>query len=58
LKSAQEMVQLFNGCPEAIANTSRIAERCTFDLTRDLNYRFPDYNPPLGYTPASYLRKL
>jgi len=35
-----------------------IAERCTFDLTRDLGYAFPDYPAPEGYTPQSYLEKL
>ncbi|HRA30297.1 MAG TPA: DNA polymerase III subunit alpha [Thermomicrobiales bacterium] len=30
--------------PEALANTLRIAERCaSFNLTRDLHYRFPEY---------------
>lgn len=36
LKSASEMAVLFDGCPDAIANTLRIAERCSFDLSRDL----------------------
>jgi error-prone DNA polymerase len=58
LKPPQKMAQLFKDCPEAIYNTVRIAEKCEFDLTRDLNYRFPDYTPPPGYTPATYLRKL
>ena len=44
--------------PEAISNTLVIAERCEFDLTRDLTYRFPDYPVPEGYTPVSYLEKL
>ena len=59
LKSPREMVGLFRDCPEAIANTLRIAERCAaFDLTRDLDYRFPDYPVPSGFTPESYLRHL
>ena len=41
-----------------LANTLEIAERCTLDLTRDLNYTFPDYPAPEGYTPESYLEKL
>jgi error-prone DNA polymerase len=44
--------------PDAVANTLRIAERCRFDLTRDLDYRFPDYPVPEGETPDSYLRKV
>ena len=58
LKPPQEIAFLFKDCPEAIANTVCIAERCTFDLTKDLRYRFPDYVTPKGYTPQSYLEKL
>ena len=36
----------------------KIAERCTFDLTSDLAYTFPDYPAPDGHTPESYLEKL
>jgi error-prone DNA polymerase len=43
LKSSAEMEHLFAWKPEAIENTLRIAERCRFDLTRDLSYEFPDY---------------
>jgi error-prone DNA polymerase len=49
---------LFHECPEALSNTLEIAERCTFDLTKDLDYAFPDYPAPAGYTPESYLEKL
>jgi error-prone DNA polymerase len=58
LKSHQEMATLFQSYPEAIRNTLRIRERCAFDLTRDLDYHFPDYPVPQGYTPQSYLEKL
>jgi len=58
LKSPQEMAEVFKDCPEAIVNTMRIAERCTFDLTRDLKYRFPEYPAPDGLTPQEYLEKL
>ena len=59
LKSPAEMVDLFDGCPEAIENTLRIAERCGgFNLTRDLGYHFPDYAAPQGHTPQTYLRDL
>ena len=34
----------FEGRPDAVGNTLRIAERClAFDLTRDLGYEFPDF---------------
>ena len=35
---------------------SPIAERCTFDLTRDLPYRLPDYPVPEGSTLDDHLR--
>jgi len=55
LKSPEEMADLFGEWPEAVANTAAVAERCTFDLTRDLDYRFPDYPTPDGSTPDEYL---
>ena len=58
LKSPEEMATLFSRCPEAIKNTLRIAERCSFDLTKDLAYRFPDYPVPEGATPQSHLEDL
>ena len=58
LKTPEEMAYLFKDCPEAIVNTVRIAERCTFDLTRDLKYRFPQYDVPGGSPPHEYLEKL
>ena len=58
LKSPQEMAALFQGCPEALENTLRIAGRCTFDLTKDLGYQFPDYPVPQGFTPVTYLEDL
>ena len=58
LKSPAEMEDLFRDIPEAIQNSARIAERCAFDLTRNLGYQFPDYPVPEGYTPQSYLERL
>jgi error-prone DNA polymerase len=58
LKSPQEMARLFADCPEALTSSIRIADRCQFDLTRDLDYRFPDYPCPPGETPDSVLRRL
>jgi len=58
LKPPDEMTALFAEFPGAVANTQRIAERCSFDLTRDLNYSFPEYPVPEGETQESYLRKL
>ena len=58
LKSAEQMGWLFRDLPEATRNTLAIADRCAFDLTRDLTYRFPDYPVPAGHTPATYLEHL
>ncbi|MGH7634987.1 MAG: PHP domain-containing protein, partial [Gemmatimonadaceae bacterium] len=55
LKSPEEMAELFVAWPEALDESTRIAERCTFDLTADLDYRFPDYAPPDGSTADAYL---
>ena len=55
LKSPDEMEELFAEWPEAIDETARIAQRCTFDLTTDLDYRFPDYETPDGSTADVYL---
>src|SRR6266566_2419319 len=44
LREPGAVSQLFSDCPDAVANTAVLAERCAaFDLTRDLGYRFPDF---------------
>ena len=44
LRPLDEVVSLFADCPDAVASTLALAERCTaFDLTRDLGYTFPDF---------------
>ena len=44
LRPLDEVVSLFSDCPDAVASTLAIAERCkAFDLTRDLGYGFPDF---------------
>ena len=58
LKSPAEMAALFAELPEAVSNTRRIAERCRFDLSRDLTYRFPDYEAPNGWTADEYLEEV
>jgi len=58
LKSPEDMTALFKSYPDAIGNTLKIAGRCSFDLTRNLNYQFPDYPVPSGHTPQSYLEEL
>ncbi len=55
LKSSVEMEELFAEWPEALDESARIAERCTFDLTTDIDYHFPDYATPDGSSADVYL---
>jgi error-prone DNA polymerase len=43
--------------PELLAETVKIAERCSFSLD-ELRYEYPEELVPTGETPASWLRKL
>ena len=57
LKSEREMRALFCDLPEAIENTSRLAERLTFSL-ENLGYEFPEYPVPAGHSMDSFLRTI
>jgi error-prone DNA polymerase len=57
LKSEGEMRELFRDLPEAIENTSHLAERLTFSL-ENLGYEFPEYPVPAGHTMDSFLRTI
>src|SRR5215475_8367529 len=57
LKSPAQMAELFADWPDAIRQSRRIAERCTFTLA-DLPYRFPDYPLSPGETAMGLLRRL
>ncbi|MEM5794798.1 MAG: DNA polymerase III subunit alpha, partial [Bacillota bacterium] len=57
LRSAEEMAGLFGHCPEALANTLRIAERCNVEL--DFNtLHLPRYPVPEGLDADGYLEML
>ena len=58
LKPSEQMGRLFRHLPEAVSNTLKIAEQCSFDLSTDLGYRLPEPEVPEGHTPDSYLREL
>jgi len=58
MKSSLDMYELFKSYPDAISNTIKIAEKCDFVLSKNLNYQFPDYPVPTGYSPQSYLEEL
>src|SRR5213592_2329266 len=57
LKSDREMRELFRDLPEAIENTSCLAERLTFSL-ENLGYEFPEYPVPAGHSMDSFLRTI
>src|SRR5213595_1378893 len=54
LKSEAEMSDLFRDLPEAIENTSRLAERLTFSL-ENIGYEFPSFPVPEGHNMDSFL---
>ncbi len=56
-KSPQEMYSAFMEIPEALTNTLKIADMCSFNL-RLGEYKLPQYNVPEGYTPDNYLKEL
>ena len=58
MRSATEMARLFHEIPDAVSNTLAVAERCTFDITAGLTYRFPDRPVPDGFDQVSYLEHL
>ncbi len=57
LKSISEMATLFADCPEAIARTIEIADRCNFSLD-ELRYDYPEELCPPGLTPIQHLANL
>ncbi len=46
LATAADMAERFRDHPDAVAETTRLAERLRFDLTRDLGYRYPGSEDP------------
>ncbi|HUL02859.1 MAG TPA: error-prone DNA polymerase [Gemmatimonadales bacterium] len=59
LRPPADVAELFRDCPEAVAITGDLAKRCaSFDLTRDLGYRFPDFRGAAGRTAPRALAEL
>ncbi len=57
LKSAEQMQALFADCPEALAQTIDIADRCNLEL--DFSHtHLPNFDPPKGRTQEQYLEAL
>jgi error-prone DNA polymerase len=57
IKTPEEMARLFRDYPEALANTVKIAEACTFSLD-ELRYEYPEEPVPQGLDPQAYLAQL
>lgn len=57
LRSAEEMVALFKGIPEAVENTLAIAQKCNVELDFTKTH-LPCFNPPSGKTEEECLREL
>ncbi len=57
LKSPEEMAKLFPYAEEALANTTKIAERCNVSFTFH-ELKLPKFDVPDGKTAEEYLREL
>jgi DNA polymerase III subunit alpha len=57
LKSPEQMAEAFKHVPEAIENTQKIAEMCSFEFTLG-ETKLPFYEVPSGKTPDEYLKEL
>ena len=57
LRSPQEMEALYPDLPEAIANTRRIAEKCTLEIDFS-QLRLPEFAVPEGQTADDYLARI
>ncbi|MGN7470787.1 DNA polymerase III subunit alpha [Brevibacillus sp. SAFN-007a] len=57
LKSGEEMAAAFSYVPEALANTVRIADRCSLELSFGAHI-LPEFPLPKGQDSAQYLRAL
>jgi error-prone DNA polymerase len=56
LKSAAQMLRLFEGHEHAVHRTLEVADRCRFSLD-ELRYEYPDEPVPPGMSPQEYLRQ-
>jgi DNA polymerase-3 subunit alpha len=57
LKSTEEMYKIFSYVPEALNNTVKIAEQCSFDYEFHVS-KLPKFPLPEGTDPFDYLRNL
>ena len=57
LMSAAEMSALFTDCPDSVARTIEVSDRCNFSLD-ELRYEYPEELCPRGLTPIQHLINL
>ncbi|MGN0318185.1 MAG: DNA polymerase III subunit alpha [Lachnospira sp.] len=57
LKSPEQMLDLFRYCPEALANTKKIADRCNVEIEFGVT-KLPKYAVPDGFSSWTYLNYL
>jgi error-prone DNA polymerase len=57
LRTPQDMIKMFSGIPDALAETVRLADLITFSL-KDLAYQYPDEPVPPGKTAQRHLEDL
>ena len=57
LKAPADMLRLFPECPDAVARTVEVADRCAFSL-EELRYEYPEELCPPGQTPLAHLNRL
>lgn len=55
---ADDMIAAFHDIPEAVKNTSVIANQCGVELPVGQEFRMPHYAPPDGMKPKQYLHML
>ena len=57
LKSREEMQRLFAWCPEAVANSLAVADRCRFAFEKQ-PLHLPEFPVPAGYSLDDYFEKV
>jgi DNA polymerase III subunit alpha len=57
LKSSDEMWDMFSYIPEALENTTKIAEECNFDYEFHVS-KLPKFPVPEGFEPYEYLKNI
>lgn len=57
LRARADLYRLFPECPEAVARTVEVADRCAFSLD-ELRYEYPEELCPPGMTPLEHLSRL